>query len=273
MPELLLKEGLLKSSGLIIPDLRGENYISLCHTAAYITKLKNGTLSPAEERRLGFPQSFPLWERELSIVTGTIINAIKSMEYGVSFNIAGGTHHAFSHKGEGFCLLNDIAVAACYCLFKGLAEKILIIDLDVHQGNGTAEIFAGNEKVFTFSMHGKNNYPLHKEKSSLDIELEDGCGDETYLNLLSETLPRLIEETEPGIIFYQAGVDILKTDKFGRLAITPEGCMQRDRIVFSTAKKNHIPVACSMGGGYSPDIANILEAHMNTYRVASELYF
>ncbi len=188
-------------------------------------------------------------------------------------NIAGGTHHAFTDRGEGFCLLNDIALGASHLLDQDPTRQILVVDLDVHQGNGTAQIFENEDRVFTFSMHGGNNYPLHKETSNLDVPLPDGIGTKDYLKLLDHHLPRVIEEVEPDFIFFQSGVDILHTDKLGRLGVSPEGCKERDRMVFSRCIENQIPVAVNMGGGYSPDLRDILEAHANTFRLAQDLYF
>ncbi len=204
---------------------------------------------------------------------GTIDCALYAQKYGCAMNIAGGTHHAFTNKGEGFCLLNDMAIAANYLLANKLAERILIVDLDVHQGNGTAQIFQNNEAVFTLSMHGKNNYPFHKELSDMDIELMDGTNDVTYLDLLQQHLPLVIQKQQPDFIFYLCGVDILATDKFGKLNISTEACKQRDAFVFELCKANKIPVACAMGGGYSPKISDIVNAHCNTFKLASEMFF
>jgi acetoin utilization deacetylase AcuC-like enzyme len=213
-----------------------------------------------------------LVERELRIAQGTIWGVHKAMEHGIAFNIAGGTHHAYSDRGEAFCLLNDQAIGAQYLINNKLAKKVLIVDLDVHQGNGTAEIFTGNDAVFTFSMHGKTNYPFKKEISDLDIPLHDNIGDEEYLSILRETLPKLIDEQKPDFIFYLSGVDILASDKLGKLGCSINGCKERDAFVLSLCHKLGIPVQCSMGGGYSPDIKVIIEAHANTYRVARGLY-
>ena len=188
-------------------------------------------------------------------------------------NVAGGTHHAFPDRAEGFCLLNDIAIASRYLLHSGKANKILVVDLDVHQGNGTARIFTNESGVFTFSMHGEHNYPLQKEKSDLDIPLKDGTDDCTYLKLLDTNLKRLFEKMQPDFIFFQSGVDVLKTDKLGRLGLSIEGCRRRDELVFSEAKKADIPIVASMGGGYSENIKDILEAHANTYRAAQSIFF
>jgi acetoin utilization deacetylase AcuC-like enzyme len=194
-------------------------------------------------------------------------------QYGVAMNVAGGTHHAFADKGEGFCLLNDVAIAANYLLEQKMAHRIIVIDLDVHQGNGTAAIFRSEPRVFTFSMHGKDNYPLHKETSDLDLPLLTGTRDPEYLRLLRETLPALFTMHRPDFAFFIAGVDILETDKLGHLKVSPEGCRQRDEFVFETCLKNKVPLVVSMGGGYSPRIASIVEAHCATFRMAQKMYF
>lgn len=273
LPEQLIYEGTVTESSFFSPDLLSEEEILAVHKEEYWEKLKYLTLSRKEERRTGFPLSAALVERERIINQGTIDAANYALQYGVAMNIAGGTHHAFTDRGEGFCLLNDIAIAAHYLLKNNKAKKILVVDLDVHQGNGTAEIFRDNPNVFTFSMHGKGNYPMHKEISDLDIELEDKTDDETYLKILRETLPQLIDEQQPGFIFFQSGVDVLATDKLGRLGMTINGCKERDRIVFEHCCINEIPVVASMGGGYSEKIAHIIEAHANTYRLAQDIYF
>ncbi len=273
LPEQLIYEGTVTESNFFSPDLLSEEEILAVHKEEYWEKLKYLTLSRKEERRTGFPLSAALVDRERIINQGTIDAANYALQYGVAMNIAGGTHHAFTDRGEGFCLLNDIAIAAHYLLKNNKAKKILVVDLDVHQGNGTAEIFRDNPNVFTFSMHGKGNYPMHKEISDLDIELEDKTDDETYLKILRETLPQLIDEQQPDFIFFQSGVDVLATDKLGRLGMTINGCKERDRIVFEHCCKNEIPVVASMGGGYSEKIAHIIEAHANTYRLAQDIYF
>ena len=188
-------------------------------------------------------------------------------------NVAGGTHHAYTDRGEGFCLLNDLAVASNFLIHRHNFSRILIVDLDVHQGNGTAQIFENEPKVFTFSMHGAKNYPMYKEKSDLDIALPDDTSDDHYLKTLKNTLPRLLDEFEPEFIFFQAGVDVLKTDKLGRLGMSIEGCKERDRFVLETCKTNKIPVSITMGGGYSPKLSDIIQAHANTYRLAQDIFF
>jgi acetoin utilization deacetylase AcuC-like enzyme len=188
-------------------------------------------------------------------------------------NIAGGTHHAFPGHGEGFCVFNDIAIASNILLQKHEARRILIVDLDVHQGNGTANIFRSEPRVFTFSMHGGKNYPLRKEVSDLDLPLPDGTNGKAYLKVLMDNLPAVIERHQPDMMFYLSGVDVLATDKLGRLALTRDECKERDRYVLSTAQKENVPIAIAMGGGYSERVADIVEAHANTFRVAQEVFF
>ena len=272
IPEQLLHEGSITEEQFFSPAICSEETVLLTHDKVYLDKLIQQTLTASEQRKIGFPQSPQLTQRELIITQGTIDCCYYANEYGVALNVAGGTHHAYADRGEGFCLLNDMAVAANYLLNRGDAKQILIIDLDVHQGNGTAKLFEEQPSVFTFSMHGAHNYPFHKEQSDLDIPLQDGINDAEYLGMLSETLPHLIKKVNPDFAFYLSGVDILNTDKFGKLKVTMQGCLQRDEFVFTTLKQNNIPVAVAMGGGYSPDIRTIVEAHSNTFRTAIRLY-
>jgi len=272
IPGQLLHEGTITADNLFSPKPCNEETVLLTHKKEYLDKLLQQTLTPSEQRKIGFPQSPELTQRELIITQGTINCCHYAFKNGVSLNVAGGTHHAFADRGEGFCLLNDHGVAANYLLHHRLAKQILVIDVDVHQGNGTAKIFENEPRVFTFSMHGQHNYPFHKETSDLDIPLADGTDDNTYLQILSQTLPALIDKVKPDFCFYQCGVDILETDKFGKLKVTLEGCKQRDEMVLSLCKKQAIPCVASMGGGYSPDIRNIVAAHCNTFRTAFELY-
>lgn len=273
IPQQLLYEGTCTQDNFFEPEIPNNKHFFTVHTPEYFFDLLNITLSKKEERKIGFPLSEQLIAREMVITDGTMKAAEFALEYGIAMNIAGGTHHAFTNSGEGFCLLNDQAVASRYLQNKGLANKILIVDLDVHQGNGTAEIFKDDTSVFTFSMHGKTNYPFHKEKSDLDIALENDTQDEEYLQILKEVLPRLIAQQQPDFLFYQCGVDILESDKLGKLSISPEGCKERDRFVLQLCKDHKIPVMCSMGGGYSKDIKVIVEAHANTFRLAQEIFF
>lgn len=273
IPAQLLHEGVIRSENLFSPGLMDEETILFTHDQVYWQQLRDLTLPPREQRRIGFPLSTQLVERELRIGKGTIDGCHHAFENGIAFNVAGGTHHAGTNWGEGFCLLNDQAIAANYLLYNKLAISILIIDLDVHQGNGTAQIFENESRVFTFSMHGANNFPFRKEKSDLDIPLFDSITDDDYLDLLYKHLPQLIDQQKPDFIFYLAGVDVLQSDKLGKLALTREGCKIRDQFVFEQCIKYKIPIQVSMGGGYSPQIKDIVEAHCNTFRVANQLYF
>lgn len=272
LPQQLLHEGTAEHDDFFEPDVANLETVLNVHKRSYVNELLELTLDPRSARKIGFPLSAELVERELRIANGTIIGTQKAFNTRIAFNIAGGTHHAYSDRGEAFCLLNDQAIAAQFLLNQNLAKKILIVDLDVHQGNGTAEIFQENPSVFTFSMHGKSNYPFKKEVSDLDIALPDGTNDETYLKILAETLPQLIQKVNPDFIFYLAGVDILATDKLGKLSCTIEGCKKRDEMVFEQCLKHHIPVQVSMGGGYSPEIKTIVEAHANTFRTAKNMF-
>jgi acetoin utilization deacetylase AcuC-like enzyme len=273
LPQQLLHEGTITEHNIFAPVPLDPFWILCTHDAGYWNKLLTLSLTPQEIRRTGFPLTAELVQREITIAHGTLQCALFALQYGIAMNIAGGTHHAFTDRGEGFCLLNDIAIAANYLLSENLAQKILVVDLDVHQGNGTAQIFRNEDRVFTFSMHGANNYPLHKEQSDLDIGLKDYTTDDFYLKTLEVNLINLLEQVQPDFIFYQSGVDILETDKLGRLSVTREGCKQRDRIVLTTARSNKIPLVACMGGGYSPDFRDIIEAHANTYRLAQEIFF
>ncbi|ALD22890.1 histone deacetylase [Hymenobacter sp. DG25A] len=274
LPEQLLREDIISESSLFAPQPAATADILRTHSADYYHRLVHGQLTRQEERATGFPWSRQLMEREVAILGGTIECALRALPHGIALNIAGGTHHAFQDRGEGFCLLNDQAVAAHYLLAHpelGI-RKILIVDLDVHQGNGTAAIFQQEPRVFTFSMHGARNYPHRKEHSDLDLPLADGTDDATYLQLLAETLPRLFQEVQPDFVFYLSGVDVLATDKLGHLALTREGCRQRDYQVLELCRRHQVPVVVCMGGGYSERLADIVEAHVNTYRVAAGLY-
>ncbi|CAM3348197.1 histone deacetylase family protein [Aequorivita lipolytica] len=289
LPQQLLHEGTCKAENFFEPKMLSEENILAVHTKEYFNSLLNLTLDKSAARKIGFPLSEALVQRGRIISQGTIDCCEYALKYGIAMNIAGGTHHAYTDHGEGFCLLNDQAIAAKYLLMKYgtvdktvpqqvrndnvVVNKILIVDLDVHQGNGTAKIFENDESVFTFSMHGAGNYPFEKEKSDLDIAIPDGSGDAIYLQKLKETLPKLIEEQKSDFIFYLSGVDILETDKLGRLNCTVEGCKERDRFVLQLCKDLQIPVEVSMGGGYSPEIKTIIEAHANTFRLATKIYF
>ncbi|TLF45342.1 histone deacetylase family protein [Maribacter aurantiacus] len=272
LPKQLLYEGTCTDENFFAPEIPNDKYIVAAHDAEYFYDLLNLKIPHKEARKIGFPLDENLVERERIIADGTMKACEYAIQHGVAMNIAGGTHHAYSNRGEAFCMLNDQAIGARYLQSKKLANRILIVDLDVHQGNGTAEIFQKDASVFTFSMHGAGNYPFKKEVSDLDISLEKGTNDEEYLSILQDTLPGLIEKHRPDFIFYLCGVDVLETDKLGTLALSLNGCKQRDEFVLKTCKEHGIPVQCSMGGGYSMEIKTIIEAHANTFRLATVIF-
>ena len=273
IPEQLVRESTCTENNFFNPEKVDDYIVLLTHQKEYFERFKSLDLSKREIREIGFPLSKELVDRELQIADGTIKGVHYSIEHGISMNIAGGTHHAFYDRGEAFCMLNDQAIAANYLINKGLSKRILIIDLDVHQGNGTASLFRTKSNVFTLSFHGKKNYPFRKEKSDLDIEFDDNTNDEKYLKILKETIPKVMDEFKPDFIFYLSGVDVLENDKLGRLSLTINGCKERDRFILEMCKKNSIPVQVSMGGGYSVFLKNIIEAHSNTFRLAQEIFF
>lgn len=273
IPERLLAEGTINSDNFFAPARLSEDEILTTHTADYWYQLKTQTLPRKEARAIGFEMTPALVERGRYIAHATYECALFAKQYGVAMNVAGGTHHAFADHGEGFCVFNDVCIASNLLLNRGQAQKILIVDLDVHQGNGNASIMADESRVFVFSMHGAKNYPFRKQKSDLDIELDNDTGDKEYLHILKDTLPRLINEFVPDLIFYQSAVDVLATDKLGKLGLTIEGCKARDEYVLRQAKLANIPVAIVMGGGYSEDIEDVVEAHCNTFRLAQQIYF
>jgi acetoin utilization deacetylase AcuC-like enzyme len=273
LPQRLHREGLALEDDFFEPS-EGLRYDLGVHCPDYVHRLLNLELSKKEERASGFTLSQELIQRELRITNGTVEGALWALNNrSAAFNIAGGTHHASANKAEGFCLLNDQAIASSYLLENTKVSQILIIDLDVHQGNGTAQIFKNINNVYTFSMHGANNYPYHKPPSDLDIPLPDNTDDKKYLSLLKKYLPNIMTEINPDFIFYLAGVDVLAEDKLGRLGLTLNGCTERDELVFALAKDNDIPIMTTMGGGYAPDIKIILEAHCNTFRSASDVFY
>ncbi len=273
IPQQLLYEGTCIEANFFEPEIPNNKHFFTVHDPEYFFDLLNITLNQKAARKIGFPLNEVLVEREMVIADGTMKASEFALQHGISMNIAGGTHHAFTNRGEGFCMLNDQAIAARYLQKKGVANKILIIDLDVHQGNGTAEIFKDDSSVFTFSMHGKTNYPFHKEISDLDVGLENGTTNTQYLSILRKTLPKLIQQEKPDFIYYLCGVDVLESDKLGKLNLSLDGCKERDQFVLQTCYDHKIPVMCSMGGGYSKDINVIVEAHANTFRLAQEIFF
>jgi len=273
LTQQLIYEGTCIEENFFEPEIPNNKHFFTVHDPEYFFDLLNITLSQKEARKIGFPLSEVLVAREMIIADGTIKASEFALKNGIAMNIAGGTHHAFSNRGEAFCMLNDQAIGARYLQQKGLVNKILIVDLDVHQGNGTAEIFKNDASVYTFSMHGKRNYPFIKEASDLDIPLKNNTKDDEYLSILKKTLPKLINQEKPDFIYYLCGVDVIETDKLGKLSLSIEGCKERDRFVLQMCRDFHIPVMCSMGGGYSPVIKVIVDAHANTFRLAQEIYF
>ena len=273
IPEQLLRENTCSPDNFFEPGIISDKIVLNTHEGKYFKRFRNLKLSKKEVREIGFPLSKELVTREMTIAQGTIDCVNYSLKNGISMNIAGGTHHAFYDRGEAFCMLNDQAIAAKYLINKKLAEKIMIIDLDVHQGNGTASIFSENKDVFTISFHGKKNYPFRKEKSDIDVEFDDNTDDQFYLNKLKDLIPNAIENFKPDFIFYLSGVDVLNNDKLGRLGLSIDGCKERDKFILELCNKNSIPVQISMGGGYSELLKNIIDAHSNTFRLAQEIYF
>ena len=263
----LLSEGTLAPEEIVEPREAAIADVMLVHTEDYVTRLRAGALTPRELRRLGLPWSKALVRRSLLAASGTINAARAALAEGVGSNLAGGTHHAFPDHGEGFCVLNDVGVAVRALRRDGLIRRAAVVDLDVHQGNGTAFIFREDEDVFTFSMHGAKNYPLFKLRSSLDVELSDGTADDEYLATLARNLPRVFAQ-RPDIVFYLGGADPFVGDRLGRLALTVAGLRARDEVVLRECRARAVPVATVMSGGYAEDINDTVEIHCNTIRAA-----
>ncbi|MEO8072228.1 MAG: histone deacetylase [Acidobacteriota bacterium] len=267
----LLAEGTLRENEIVEPQPAKIEDLLLVHTEDYVKRLVDGTLTAKEVRKLGLPWSKSLVRRTFLAVSGTINASFHALDAGIASNLAGGTHHAFPDRGEGFCVLNDVAVAIRVLQRENLASRFLIIDCDVHQGNGTAFIFQNEEEIFTFSMHGEKNYPLFKEKSNLDIELRDGTSDAEYLETLSEALPRIFLH-DPDIVYYLGGADPFEKDKLGRLKLTMEGLMRRDEMVLEFAKQREVPIVTVMSGGYAKAINDTVEIHSNTIRAVKKVF-
>jgi len=266
--ERLLAEGVLSPGDLCVPDPISWDDLRLVHDRRYVEAVAAGTLPSDAQRRIGFPWSPQMVERARRSVGATMQASRAALQWGVAANLAGGTHHAFSDRGEGFCVFNDVAVAARALLRDRTVRRVAVIDCDVHQGNGTAAIFSADPAVWTFSMHGAHNFPFHKESSDLDVTFEDGAGDAEYLSQLEQHLPRLLDTNRPDIVFYLAGADPYEHDRLGRLALTIDGLRSRDRLVFEACRTRTIPVVVVMAGGYADDIEAIVTIHANTIREA-----
>jgi acetoin utilization deacetylase AcuC-like enzyme len=269
--ERLIAEGIVRGEQVLEPERATEEELRLVHSREYVRRVMEGELDPGELRRLGFPWSRALVERSYRSVGGTIAAARAALVHGVAINLAGGTHHAFPDRGEGFCVFNDVAIAIRVLQREGRIERAAVVDLDVHQGNGTHAIFAGDERVFTFSMHGAKNYPYNKVPGDLDIELPDGTSDEDYLRLLADALPRVLHTSRPDLVIYLAGADPHEGDRLGRLSLTFTGLARRDALVLHTCRDVGIPVAITIAGGYGRRVEDTVEAHVGTVRVGAEV--
>ncbi|RKG79663.1 histone deacetylase family protein [Corallococcus terminator] len=270
--EALLARGVLSPASLFEAPLVDRTDLERVHIARYLDAFFGGTLTDAESRRLGFPWSPLLVDNARASVGGTLAAARAALEDGFGANLAGGTHHAYPDHGEGFCVFNDIAVAIRVLQAEGAIQRAVVVDLDVHQGNGTAATFAGDTAVFTFSMHGEHNFPFRKQPSHLDVGLEDGAGDAEYLALLDTHLPHVLESARADLLFFQAGVDPLEEDTLGRLSLTHAGLKARDLRVLGAARERGLPAVLTLGGGYAKPLAPSLEAHVGTYVAACSLF-
>ena len=268
LTDMLLAEGVLAARDILRPERLDAPTLELVHSPEYLAKLASSGLSAAEQRRLGLPWSEALWQRARLASAGTLLAARTALERGLAGNLAGGTHHAFADHGEGFCVLNDVAIAIRALQAEGLIERAAVVDLDVHQGNGTAAIFEADDSVFTFSMHGERNYPLAKMRSSLDVPLEDGVGDAQYLDALQRHLPAVLDAANADVVFYLAGVNVAAGDRYGKLALTEEGIRQRDRCVIEAVRSRGLPLCIVLAGGYAPTRGRTAELHAHVFREA-----
>jgi len=266
----VVADGIVDPEHLHDPAAISRTDLLLVHTADYVDRFTSGRLSADEERRLGFPWSRALVERSYRAAGGTLEAATFATEHGIAMNLAGGTHHAFPSHGEGFCVFNDTAIAIRALQRDRRIRRALVVDLDVHQGNGTHAVFAGDDSVFTFSMHGGKNYPFHKVAGCLDVELSDGTGDDAYLELLSRSLPDAIAASRADLVVYLAGADPHEGDRLGRLALTFDGLARRDAIVLQQIREVGLPVVLTIAGGYGRDIADTVRIHARTARVAAD---
>jgi acetoin utilization deacetylase AcuC-like enzyme len=269
LKERLQSEGVIAAGDILEPEPLDVPILRLVHTHEYLAKLETSALSAAEQRRLGLPWSEALWQRSRLASAGTLLAARAALDQGLAGNLAGGTHHAFADHGEGFCVLNDVAIAIRKLQAERAVERAAVIDLDVHQGNGTAAIFENDAEVFTFSMHGERNYPLAKMRSNLDVPLKDGMGDAEYLDVLQRHLPTVLDIASADIVFYLAGVDVAAQDRYGKLALTEEGICSRDRYVIETVRSGGVPLVIVLAGGYAPTRARTAELHAHAFREAT----
>jgi acetoin utilization deacetylase AcuC-like enzyme len=266
----LVDSGLIPPEALLVPAAAGDHELVLVHHQDYLEKVNSGSLTEREIRRIGFPWSPQMVERSRRSVGATIAACRSALRYGVSANLAGGTHHAYPDHGEGFCVFNDVAVAARVMQAEKRVTKVLILDCDVHQGNGTAAIFENDSTVFTFDIHGQKNFPFHKEINNLDIALPDGTGDEEYLAALEQALPESLEFAQADMVIYLSGADPFAEDRLGRLALSKAGLARRDQLVFDFCRKSHLPVAVTMAGGYAKDIEDTVDIHFKTLEIARQ---
>ena len=266
--DLLIGEGTVVAADLVEPPPAPLEGLALVHTREYLEKIASGDLSPAEVRRLGLPWSPALWRRSRLAAGGTIQAARFALADGLGANLAGGTHHAFADHGEGFCLVNDVAVAIRQLRVEGAIRRAVVVDLDVHQGNGTAKLFENDPAVFTFSVHGEKNYPTQKMRSRLDVALADGTGDEEYLAVLDRQLPEVLDAANADLAFYVAGVDVAEGDRYGRLRLSERGIYERDRRVIQASRQRDLPLTIVLAGGYAPTRARTAELHAHVFRAA-----
>jgi acetoin utilization deacetylase AcuC-like enzyme len=269
--ERVEQEGVCSPDELRLPHAVTDQEILHAHDPVYLKKVVTGTLSPQEIRRIGFPWSREMVERTRRASGGTLGASRVALEEGLATNLAGGTHHAFAHRGEGFCILNDAAIAACTLRSEGIVDKVVVIDTDVHQGNGTAAILRGDPHVFTFSIHGAKNFPFNKEKSNLDVGLPDGADDETFLTALSKALDRVLDPARWDLAIFLAGADPFVGDRLGRLSVTKDGLSERDQLVLEGCRERGIPVVVTMAGGYAKKVEDTVDIHFQTVKRAATL--
>jgi acetoin utilization deacetylase AcuC-like enzyme len=268
LKDQLLREGLIEIEDLLEPEPLPRAVLELIHRPEYLDKLETSSLSSAEIRRLGLPWTEALWQRARLAAAGTLLASRTAQREGLAANLAGGTHHAFADHAEGFCILNDVAIAIAQLRAEGALERAAVVDLDVHQGNGTAAIFENTDEVFTFSMHGERNYPLAKMRSNLDVPLRDGAGDAEYLDALERHLPGVLAGSAPDLVFYLAGVDVAAGDRYGKLALTEGGIRRRDRMVIEAVRGRGVPLVILLAGGYAATPLRTAELHANAFREA-----